>query len=233
MVEDDKEIVQKVAQLCEVEMGYSLIAVCDGEEGLKKGLSVQFDLIILDVNLPNLSGLDICRQLRVRYPRVPMLFLTGRTDEIDRVLGLELGADDYVTKPFGTKELGARIRRLFSRQSAYATTDVKPNQMMFGSLKIDSEGHRVWKGKDLVALTRLEYDLLLFFASNPGRTFERQEIIESVLGYHSGNHDDTLTVHLARLRAKIEDNPSQPVLLKTVRGVGYRFAATDEISETV
>lgn len=229
LIEDSLDMIQAISALCDSEIGLRLVSEKNGKKGLEAALMKPYALVIIDVNLPSKSGFEICKALRKDRPQQPIMLLTGRREEIDKVLGLELGADDYVTKPFSSRELVARIRALLRRGSLSQPEQVLATLIQIHDLKIDTVGRRVWKGEKLLSLTRSEYEILELLASNPGRTFDRQELINLVLGYTSGTHDDVLSVHISRLRGKIENLPENPKYLITVRGVGYRFAAIDEL----
>jgi DNA-binding response OmpR family regulator len=231
LIEDDPDIARGVVMLIESEMNLPVTTFKDGADGLREALEGTYSLYILDVNLPTMSGLEICRELRVKKPTAPILFLTARGEDIDKVLGLELGADDYVTKPFHPRELAARIKALLRRSSlAEGVASYRP-VIEHHQLKLDTVGRRVWRSGEPLALTAIEYDLLLLLASNPGVTFNRAQLVESILGYCPDIQSDSLTSHFFRLRGKVERDPRNPVYLKTVRGVGYRFAALDEIAD--
>lgn len=229
LIEDDPDIIQSLSSLCENELGMSIIGQRNGAQGLAAALARPFSLVIIDVNLPSKNGFDICRALRKERAEQLILLLTGRREEVDKVLGLEIGADDYVTKPFSARELVARIRALLRRGSITSRESNIATTIEVGDLKIDTVGRRVWKGQALLQLTLIEFEILQLLAGNPGRLFDRRELINIVLGYTSGVHNDVLSVHLSRLRAKIDHDGSAYSYIKTVRGVGYRFAAPDEL----
>ena len=229
LIEDDQEIIRSLTSLCSVELGLVVQSNSDGANGLSSALQEDFALVIVDANLPTKSGFEICRELRTKKPNQLIMFLTGRSEEIDKVIAFELGADDYVTKPFGARELVARIRALLRRAQQVKPTDSDDAVVIIGNLKIDTVSHRVWKNKAAVQLTLVEYELLVLLACNPGRSFQRRELLEIALGYSGGGNEEVLTVHFSRIRTKIEDDPSKPKYILTVRGVGYRFAAADEV----
>ncbi len=226
LVEDEPQTAEAVASLCKEELHASLTMVRDGIAGLETALRDSFSLVVLDVGLPGKSGTDVCRELRRQKPDQLILMLTARGEELDKVLGLELGADDYMTKPFSSRELVARLRALLRRQRpVVATTEI----LRYGPLEIDRESRRLWKNKVPVNVTFIEFELLATLAEFPGRTFSRDKLSSLVLGYSSGEYDGAVAAHISRLRAKIEDNPASPRLLFTVRGFGYRLAAPDEL----
>lgn len=229
LIEDDPEVIRAVTALCQTELSLQIVAESDGARGLELALSGDYSLIVCDANLPSKHGFDICREIRAKKPRQAIMFLTGRSDELDKVLGLELGADDYVTKPFSGRELAARIKALLRRIDRSDQLAVEQPTINIAHLTIDTVGRRVWKNKEAVQLTLVEYELLVLLASHPGETFSRADLMQMVLGYENQTHDDALTVHFSRLRSKVELEPNRPQLLRTVRGVGYRFAAPDEM----
>ncbi|MEM7081685.1 MAG: response regulator transcription factor [Pseudomonadota bacterium] len=203
--------------------------VCDdvtlahnGREGMDLALSREWDLVLLDLQLPGKDGLQICKALRDAGSTVPIVMITAKTAEIDRVLGLELGADDYLTKPFSVRELVARVKALF-RRSEMAEQKGAPQQICTGDLVIDLNSRDVMIGGGSVTLTAKEFDLLAHFASHPGVVFTRSQLLDQVWGYGHDGYEHTVNTHINRLRGKIESDPSSPSLLTTVWGVGYRF----------
>jgi DNA-binding response OmpR family regulator len=175
--------------------------------------------------LPDMDGLDLCRQLRAQQDHTPILMLTARSGEVDRVLGLELGADDYLTKPFSVRELVARIKAILRRVERMADegTASESDPISVAGLNIDRDKRRVSVRGELIHLTAKEYDLLVQFARHPGRVFTRSQLLDLVWGYGEGTYEHTVNSHINRLRAKIEDDPSEPRFIRTVWGVGYRF----------
>lgn len=199
----------------------------DGERGLEQALSRDWDVIVLDLRLPKIGGLDVCREVRLHNPTVPILMLTARSSELDRVLGLELGADDYLTKPFSVLELQARIKALL-RRAAHGTKsegNCVPTSLEAGTLKVDREQRRAWLGVEEIILTPREFDLLWHFVSHPGRVFTRAELLSTVWGYGHDGYDHTVNSHINRLRAKLGDERTEANYIHTVWGVGYRFEA--------
>ncbi|MBI1808166.1 MAG: response regulator transcription factor [Ignavibacteria bacterium] len=231
IIEDDTAI----ANLVEIhvkDLDCTVEKVADGVEGLKKALSGKHDLIILDLMLPGMSGLDVCKEIRAVNRTIPILMLTARSEEFDRVLGLELGADDYLTKPFGVRELVARVKAIF-RRIDIAKQDLKKNdakELRIGKLSIDPQKRRVILNSEKLELTAKEFDLLYLFMKNQGRAYSRQELLDVVWGYQFDGYDHTVNSHINRLRAKIETDPSKPKYILTVWGVGYRFAEQEEIA---
>lgn len=226
IVEDEQDIAELV--------GLHLSALCDqtiiardGHEGLKLAMSEQWAMIILDLRLPGPDGLAICRAVRRERPYQPILMLTSKSSELDRVLGLETGADDYLTKPFSVLELVARVRALFRRieNTQQTLASVNGGMTNIGPLSINAESREVVLDGQLIELTAREFDLLSHFAKNPGRVFRRADLLDKVWGYGHEGYEHTVNSHINRLRAKIEGNPSKPEMIVTVWGVGYKFAA--------
>lgn len=197
----------------------------DGSEGLAKAQRTLYDLILLDLMLPGINGLDICRRIREKPPYVPIIMLTSRSSETDRVVGLELGADDYVTKPFSVMELVARVKALLRRVESLRQNANQPAlaRIESGDLAIDPETRSVTLRGLPVDLTAKEFDLLLYFASRPGRVFTRSQLLDAVWGYGHDGYEHTVNTHINRLRAKIEKDPSRPRYILTVWGIGYKF----------
>ena len=225
LVEDDKDILFLV-KMHLLDAGYSVDTVSDGNLGLARSKAENFDLVILDVMLPGLDGISICRELRSQKSYLPILMLTARSSELDRVLGLEMGADDYITKPFSILELGARIKALFRRSEARILQRSDKSEipiLICGKLKLDKTRHAVFLDHLSIELTRREFDLLYHFASHPGHVFSRAQLLDDVWGYGFEGYEHTVNTHINRLRAKIEEKPSNPAFIQTVRGVGYRF----------
>lgn len=200
----------------------------DGQTGLELALAQDWDVIVLDLRLPKLGGLDVCRAVRARSPSVPILMLTARSSELDRVLGLELGADDYLTKPFSLLELQARIKALLRRAAQGARADAangSPARIKAGELCVDRVQRRAWLDGAEITLTPREFDLLWHFASHPGRVFTRAELLATVWGYGHDGYDHTVNSHINRLRTKLGDERADATYIHTVWGVGYRFEA--------
>ncbi len=227
VVEDQRDIAELIA-LHLRDLGHRVDVVHDGDAGYEAAASGEYDLVLLDVMLPGRNGLDIARVLRAEKKRVALLMLTARSSELDRVLGLELGADDYLTKPFSIPELQARVKALLRRLEMQATpTDAPAAQpIVLGDLRIDTASHEVHIGDRMLALTAKEYDLLLQFARSPGRVFTRAQLLDSVWGTTFEGYEHNVNTHINRLRAKIEADPAHPRYVLTVRGVGYRFAGS-------
>lgn len=224
LVEDEQEIADLLS-LHLADGKHEITHERCGERGMALALSRQWDLAILDRGLPKLDGIDICRALRQQSPNTGVILLTARDTEIDRVLGLELGADDYITKPFSIMELLARIRSVLRRATKPASSDPVPTSLSFGDLTLDSSSHDVRIGKNAIELTAREFALLWQFASAPGRIFSRADLLDRIWGSSFEGYEHTVNSHINRLRQKIEKDPSQPDYIKTVRGVGYKLNA--------
>lgn len=226
VVDDDKNILD-VLKYNLLKEGYAVATAEDGFKALEVARSEKPDLIILDIMLPGLNGLEVCRILR-KETSVPILMLTAKIEEIDKVVGLEVGADDYITKPFSIRELLARIGATLRRSSwtqqppAYPEEEV-PVSLKAGGLEIDSAGHRISSNGSILSLTPKEFDLLSFLVQHRGQVFSRERLIEKVWGYDYEGTDRTVDVHVRSLRQKIEDNPEKPKHLLTVHGFGYKF----------
>ncbi len=224
IVEDDRDIA-RLAAVHLRDLGHEVEVVHDGRAGLERALGGGHHLIVLDLMLPSVDGLEICRKLREKGRYVPVLMLTAKSAEVDRVVGLELGADDYLTKPFSVRELTARVKSLFRRIDALTEEKRVPagETIRRGNLEIDTGKRRVTKGGKRIPLTAREFDLLLHFARHPGRVFTRAQLLDSVWGYGHEGYEHTVNSHINRLRAKLEDDPARPRYVLTVWGVGYSF----------
>jgi DNA-binding response OmpR family regulator len=201
----------------------------DGRTGLDMARTGNYDMLILDLMLPEVDGLDICRTLRIEKVFTPILMLTARTSELDRVLGLEVGADDYLTKPFSVPELVARVNAILRRSSQYqpAPATAVNSPLQFGELRVDPDRRQVRLGNNTIELTAKEFDLLWHFARNPERVFSRGQLLDSVWGYGHAGYEHTVNSHINRLRAKIEADPAKPQYVITVWGVGYKFSGAE------
>jgi DNA-binding response OmpR family regulator len=224
VVEDQKDIADLIA-LHLRDLGHTVDCVHDGGRGLDSARSGRYDLIVLDLMLPVRDGLDVVRTLRIDRIDTPVLMLTARSGEIDRVLGLELGADDYLTKPFSIPELQARVKAILRRiDRQQASAPAEPSErLVVGELDIDPASREVRVGGRPVGLTAREFDLLLHFARNPGRAFTRLQLLDAVWGTTFEGYEHNVNTHINRLRGKIEADPADPRYVLTVRGVGYRF----------
>ena len=229
IVEDNADIARLIRFHVQ-DLGCEADIAADGIQALEMFRRGGYQLVILDLMLPGLDGMEVCRQLRQRSAQVPILMLTSRSAEQDRVAGLETGADDYITKPFSFPELMARIKAQFRRLEALdAGPAAPPAPIRRGDIVIEAGSRKVTVDGQAVDLTAREFDLLLHFASHPGQVFSRTQLLEQVWGYHYEGYEHTVNSHINRLRAKIERNPAQPRHILTVWGVGYRFNdAVDE-----
>jgi DNA-binding response OmpR family regulator len=224
IVEDEQELAKVLKRhledaSCTVQLAFT------GDAGLRLAESKPFDLILLDIMLPGIDGLEVCRRLRSRRVYTPVMMLTARASEVDKVLGLEMGADDYLTKPFSVTELMARVKAIFRRVDALSEQAKDAKQLLqFGeTLSIDPRSREVQVRGQPIALTHKEFDLLLHFAQNPGRVYTRVQLLDAVWGYSHEGYEHAINCHVNRLRGKIERDPANPELLQTVWGVGYKF----------
>ncbi|MFO7847555.1 MAG: response regulator transcription factor [Balneolaceae bacterium] len=223
VVEDNSDLVN----LLEINLkdeGYTVHVAMDGEEAVEKFRSEDPELILLDVMLPKMDGFDVCKTIRSENRRVPILMLTAKSEEVDKVLGLEIGADDYMTKPFSIRELLARVKAILRRSRTSNAPDEQRKTMAYKSLTLNPEKRKVTLDDKPIELTSKEYDLLMLFFSNPGKAYSREELLNTVWGYSYEGYSHTVNSHINRLRSKIENDPSEPDYIKTVWGVGYRFA---------
>ncbi|HQU72309.1 MAG TPA: response regulator transcription factor [Calditrichia bacterium] len=230
LIEDDPDIAELVT-LHLGDAGFALDHADDGRDGLEMALNQPYQMVILDLMLPGLQGTEVCKKIREVNKTLPILMLTSKSDELDKVLGLELGADDYLTKPFSLRELIARVKAMLRRVEVMkdqAEADL-PQVLSYDPLRIDLEKRKVTLKGVAVDLTAKEFDLIALFAAHPGRPYNRQELLDIVWGYQFDGYDHTVNSHINRLRAKIEPNPAEPVFIKTVWGVGYRFCEAEEL----
>jgi len=222
VVEDEKPIADILKYNLEKE-GYGVVLAYDGEEALDKAYQESPHLIILDIMLPKMDGFTVCKKLR-EHLTVPVIMLTAKEEEVDKVLGLELGADDYITKPFSTRELIARIKANLRRTKVFNNSDEgTPKVLKFGDLVIDLSKYEVKRGNETINLTNREFELLKYLACKRGQVFSRETLLEDVWGYEYYGDSRTVDVTIRRLREKIERDPSNPKLILTKRGVGYYF----------
>jgi DNA-binding response OmpR family regulator len=225
LIEDDRLIVEPIVRTLSG-LGYEVLTAYDGASGLRTVLEKPCDLVVLDIMLPEMDGWEVCKAIRQKSV-VPIMMLTALSDEIDRILGLELGADDYLTKPFSTRELIARIKALLRRVEFDTTTQGNSNDhaIVIDDLRMDMDRRRVFKGQTELQLRYKEFELLSLLVTNAGETVTRAEIFDKVWGTDWLGDMRTLDVHIRWLREKIEDDPSNPRYIQTIRSVGYRFAA--------
>ena len=220
IIEDDKSISELQKDYLEMS-GYEVVCAFDGNSGIEYINNESFDLIILDLMLPKKDGFDILREIS-DSKQIPVLIVSAKSDEIFKIKGLNLGADDYITKPFGMGELVARVNSHIKTYERFKKSS-KKKLITVGALSIDKQDHRVYVGDNEAFLTQKEFDLLLFLAENPNRVFRKEQLFEKIWGYDSLSDASTITVHIARIREKIETNPEGRQYVETVWGAGYRF----------
>ena len=221
VVEDEPTLRETLAEALEAD-GFRVVSAADGREALTRFRAERPDLILLDVMLPELSGIEVCRIIRAESG-VPIVMLTAKDSELDKVVGLELGADDYVTKPFSLRELTARIRALFRRSERAVATDGSPAVIDLGGIQADLAGHRLLRDGEVLPTKPKVFELLAFLIRHPGQVFTRDQLLEHVWGYDYGGETRTVDVHVHWLRSRIETDPAKPAFIHTVRGVGYVF----------
>jgi DNA-binding response OmpR family regulator len=225
VIEDENDLAELLA-LHLRDLNCKVVLAADGHEGMRQAFARNWDLVILDLHLPGPDGLSICRALRRESRYVPILMLTSKSSELDRVLGLELGADDYVTKPFSVSELMARVKAIFRRvESLEKRFPGASDSLSLGPIKIDTNRRQVLVNDRPMPLTAREFDLLLHFARHPGHVFSRAQLLDSVWGYGHDGYEHTVNSHINRLRSKIEPDPARPEFIVTVWGVGYKLDA--------
>lgn len=224
VIEDDATL----AELVEIhlqDLGYTVTKSLLGLPGQQLALEKPFDLLILDLMLPDADGVDICRKLRQEKIGTPVIMLTARSEEIDKVLGLETGADDYITKPFSVREFIARVKAV-ARRSSHNLKEEDEQQLAFNGLRIDPDKRLVFRNEERIELTPKEFDLLLLMAQHPGRSYSRENLLNLIWGYQYHGYEHTVNSHINRLRAKIEEEPADPKYILTTWGIGYRFNDT-------
>jgi two-component system alkaline phosphatase synthesis response regulator PhoP len=219
IVEDEPNMVAGLRDNFEYE-GYTVITAFDGVEGLQRALDESPDLVLLDVMMPRMSGLEVCKQLRAKRGSIPIIMLTARGQEVDKVVGLELGADDYVTKPFSIRELLARVKAVLRRT---AVVPKEMDQHSFADVEVDLKRCRVLKSGRVIDVSSKEFELLKYFICHSGEVLSRDRLLEEVWGYENYPTTRTVDTHLVRLRQKLEPDPEQPQYFLTVHGTGYRF----------
>jgi DNA-binding response OmpR family regulator len=223
VIEDERDIGDLIRLHLE-DLNYKVSVARDGNTGLRRCSEGSWNLIILDLRLPGIDGLEICRRLRQGSKYIPILMLTSKSSELDRVLGLEIGADDYVTKPFSVLELMARVKAILRREDLFDRSKPKAMEAVeVGSLEIDPATRSAVISGEAVELTAKEFDLLFHFAKHPGRVFSRAELLDHVWGYGHEGYEHTVNSHINRLRAKIENDPARPEFIVTMWGVGYKM----------
>lgn len=228
VIEDDADIARMLALNLQAE-GFETVLAGSGEAGIARLSDTRFDLLVLDLMLPGVDGLQVCRAVRGRSEYLPIIIVSAKSSEMHRVLGLELGADDYLTKPFSMAELVARVHAVLRRmEAAEQLAASRAGVIRRGALVIDPIAREVRFDERVLTLTSKEFDLLAFFAHNAGRVFRRQELLNQVWGYAHDGYEHTVNSHINRLRTKIERDPSRPEYIRTVWGVGYKFSVPGE-----
>ncbi|MBQ0058408.1 MAG: response regulator transcription factor [Lachnospiraceae bacterium] len=222
LVVDDEKLIVKGIRFALEQDGYEVTCAYDGEEALQYAKETEFDMVLLDLMMPKISGLEVCQQIR-EFSSVPIIMLTAKGEDIDKILGLEYGADDYMTKPFNVLELKARIKAILRRTQKASDTKEKPRSIEYDGLRLDCDSRRVFVNDREVNLTTKEFDVLELMAFNPNKVYSRENLLNLVWGYEYPGDVRTVDVHIRRLREKIEANPSDPHYVHTKWGVGYYF----------
>ena len=222
LVVDDEKLIVKGIRFSLEQEGMEVDCAYDGEEALEKAKTKEYDMILLDIMLPKLTGLEVCQQIR-EFSSVPIIMLTAKGEDMDKILGLEYGADDYITKPFNILEVKARIKAIMRRASKEENKDASDKTLVIGELKLDCEGRRVFIGGREINLTAKEFDVLELLAKNPNKVYSRENLLNLVWGYEYPGDVRTVDVHIRRLREKIETVPSDPKYVHTKWGIGYYF----------
>ena len=226
IIEDDPEII-KLLEIHLNDLIYTTAKAMDGAKGLKMAIENNYDLIILDITLPSLNGIEVCKKIRAEK-NTPIIMLTAKSEEIDRVLGLEIGADDYITKPFSIRELLARIKAVMRRSNIPKSEKKDSSVLSFEGITIDIDKRKVLVNNTKIELSAKEFELLVLMANNPGRNYSRTELLNIIWGYNFNGYEHTVNSHINRLRAKIESDMTNPYYILTTWGVGYKF--NEEIS---
>lgn len=222
LVVDDEKLIVKGIKFSLEQDGMEITAAYDGEEALNLAKNNSYDLIVLDVMLPKMDGLSVCQQVR-EFSQIPIIMVTAKGEDMDKIMGLEYGADDYITKPFNILELKARIKAILRRSSINAKKEAQKNKLKIKELEIEFDSRRVFINDKEVNLTAKEFDLLELFLKNPGKVYSRENLLDTIWGYEYPGDARTVDVHVRRLREKIEKNPSEPDYIYTKWGVGYYF----------
>ncbi|ADX24122.1 response regulator transcription factor [Streptococcus dysgalactiae subsp. equisimilis] len=224
---DDEEHILRLLDYHLGKEGFSTQLVTDGRKALTLAETEPFDFILLDIMLPQLDGIEVCKRLRAKGIKTPIMMVSAKSDEFDKVLALELGADDYLTKPFSPRELLARVKAILRRTSKEQqeddTDDFRDDYRVFGALTVYPDRHEVYKADHLLSLTPKEFELLLYLMKHPNMTLTRERLLERIWGYDFGQETRLVDVHIGKLRDKIEDNPKDPQFIQTIRGYGYKF----------
>ncbi|MFD2213691.1 MULTISPECIES: response regulator transcription factor [Metabacillus] len=227
LVVDDEQSISTLLKYNLEQAGYTVSTAMDGEEGLNLCIKEEPDLLVLDLMLPKMDGIEVCKQLRQRKIMVPILMLTAKDDEFDKVLGLELGADDYMTKPFSPREVVARIKAILRRSQSQPEPEVQEiedeNQVLIGDLRVLPDHYEAYYGKERLDLTPKEFELLVYLAKHKGRVLTRDQLLSAVWNYDFAGDTRIVDVHISHLREKIERNTKKPLYIKTIRGLGYKL----------
>ena len=228
LVVDDEQSIVTLLQYNLEQSGYSVITASDGEQGLEAAVDIRPDLVVLDLMLPKMDGLEVCKQLRQQKINIPILMLTAKDDEFDKVLGLELGADDYLTKPFSPREVVARIKAILRRSQlqsngSESSQDQEEGLLKLGELKVFPERYEAFFDEQQLELTPKEFELLLYLAKNKGRVLTRDQLLSAVWNYDFAGDSRIVDVHISHLREKIEKDTKKPLYIKTIRGLGYKL----------
>lgn len=225
LVVDDEQSIVTLLQYNLQQSGFEVITAYDGEDGLNKIFTESPDIVVLDVMLPKMDGVEVCKAVRSEKNQVPILMLTAKDDEFDKVLGLELGADDYMTKPFSPREVIARIKAILRRAQAIQQVEEveEKKEIQIGKLRILPEHFEAYRNEELLDLTPKEFELLIYLIERQGRVITREHMLNSVWNYEFAGDSRIVDVHISHLREKIEENPKQPQYIKTVRGLGYKL----------
>jgi len=228
LVVDDEQSIVTLLQYNLEQAGYSVITALDGEQGLEAAVDIRPDLVVLDLMLPKMDGLEVCKQLRQQKINIPILMLTAKDDEFDKVLGLELGADDYLTKPFSPREVVARIKAILRRSQlqsngSESSQDQEEGLLKLGELKVFPERYEAFFDEQQLELTPKEFELLLYLAKNKGRVLTRDQLLSAVWNYDFAGDSRIVDVHISHLREKIEKDTKKPLYIKTIRGLGYKL----------
>ncbi|MDM5211360.1 response regulator transcription factor [Peribacillus sp. RS7] len=228
LVVDDEQSIVTLLQYNLEQAGYSVITALDGEQGLQAAVDIRPDLVVLDLMLPKMDGLEVCKELRQQKINIPILMLTAKDDEFDKVLGLELGADDYLTKPFSPREVVARIKAIlrrsqFQSNGSDSSQDQEDGLLKLGELKVFPERYEAFFDEQQLELTPKEFELLLYLAKNKGRVLTRDQLLSAVWNYDFAGDSRIVDVHISHLREKIEKDTKKPLYIKTIRGLGYKL----------
>lgn len=222
LVVDDEKLIVKGIRFSLEQDGMEVDCAYDGEEALEMVRQTEYDIVLLDVMLPKMTGFEVCQQIR-EFSNMPIIMLTAKGEDMDKILGLEYGADDYITKPFNILEVKARIKAIMRRNEKNAVKEEKVREAVYGDMKLDCDGRRVYIHEKEVNLTAKEFDLLELLVFHPNKVYSREKLLNVVWGYDYPGDVRTVDVHIRRLREKIEDNPSEPKYIHTKWGVGYFF----------